>query len=60
VGKISLKRVYHIGIPVNDLERAEHFYVDLLGMQVHGPMVFKEDGKRNYRVSDDNQPCAMN
>jgi hypothetical protein len=22
MGKINLKRVYHIGIPVNDLERA--------------------------------------
>jgi len=56
MGKINLKRVYHIGIPVNDLERAERFYVDVLGMRVHGPMVFKENGKRNYRVSDDNKP----
>ena len=23
MGKINLKRVYHIGIPVNELERAE-------------------------------------
>ncbi len=37
MGKINLKRVYHIGIPVNDLERAERFYVDILGMKVHGP-----------------------
>jgi catechol 2,3-dioxygenase-like lactoylglutathione lyase family enzyme len=37
MGKINLKRVYHIGIPVNDLERAERFYVDILGMRVHGP-----------------------
>ena len=46
MGKINLKRVYHIGIPVNDLERSERFYVDVLGMKVHGPMAFKENGKR--------------
>ena len=34
MGKINLKRVYHIGIPVNDIERAERFYVDILGMRV--------------------------
>ena len=56
MGKINLRRVYHIGIPVNDLERAERFYVDVLGMRVNGPMAFKENGKRNYRVSDDNKP----
>lgn len=44
MGKINLKRVYHIGIPVNDLERAERFYVDVLGMRVYGPMAFKENG----------------
>jgi len=55
MGKINLKRVYHIGIPVNDLEQAERFYVDVLGMRVHGPMAFKENGKRNYRVSDEKQ-----
>jgi catechol 2,3-dioxygenase-like lactoylglutathione lyase family enzyme len=55
MGKINLKRVYHIGVPVNDLERAERFYVDVLGMKVHGNPVDK-DGRRNYRVSDDNQP----
>ena len=52
MGKINLKRVYHIGIPVNDLERAERFYVDVLGMRVHGPFTTKEDGKRDYRVSE--------
>jgi catechol 2,3-dioxygenase-like lactoylglutathione lyase family enzyme len=55
MGKINLRRVYHIGISVNDLERAERFYVDVLGMKVHGNPVDK-DGRRNYRVSDDNQP----
>ena len=55
MGKINLKRVYHIEIPVNDLERAERFYVDVLGMRVHGPMAFKENGKRKYRVSDEKQ-----
>jgi catechol 2,3-dioxygenase-like lactoylglutathione lyase family enzyme len=53
MGKINLRRVYHIGIPVNDLERAKRFYVDVLGMRVYGPFTTKEDGKRDYRVSDD-------
>jgi len=55
MGKINLKRVYHLGIPVNDLERAERFYVDVLGMKVCGNPV-DANGKRNYRVSDDNRP----
>ncbi len=28
--------VYHIGIPVDDLDRAEAFYIKILGMQVRG------------------------
>jgi catechol 2,3-dioxygenase-like lactoylglutathione lyase family enzyme len=47
MGKINLERVYHIEIPVNDLERAERFYVDVLGIRVHGPMAFKENGFRD-------------
>jgi catechol 2,3-dioxygenase-like lactoylglutathione lyase family enzyme len=34
MGKITVSRVYHIGLPVNDLKRAERFYVDVLGMKV--------------------------
>jgi len=36
MGKISVTRVYHIGLPVNDIKRAEKFYVDVLGMAVMG------------------------
>ena len=28
--------IYHIGIPVDDLDRAEHFYTQFLGMKVAG------------------------
>jgi glyoxylase I family protein len=31
---IKTKGVYHIGIPVNDVERAVKFYTDILGMTV--------------------------
>lgn len=36
MGKITVKNVYHIGIPVNDIKRAEKFYVDILGMKAWG------------------------
>jgi catechol 2,3-dioxygenase-like lactoylglutathione lyase family enzyme len=36
MGKITVTRLYHIGIPVNDIKRAERFYVDVLGMKVRG------------------------
>ena len=36
MGKISVTRVYHVGLPVNDIKRAEKFYVDVLGMTVMG------------------------
>jgi catechol 2,3-dioxygenase-like lactoylglutathione lyase family enzyme len=36
MGKITVTRTYHIGIPVNDIERAEKFYADVLGMKVKG------------------------
>ena len=36
MGKISVTRVYHVGLPVNDIKRAEKFYVDVLGMAVMG------------------------
>ncbi|MBI1993900.1 MAG: VOC family protein, partial [Deltaproteobacteria bacterium] len=28
--------IYHIGIPVDDLDRAEGFYTQVLGMKVEG------------------------
>ena len=31
---ITTKGVYHIGIPVNDVERAVKFYTEILGMSV--------------------------
>ncbi len=31
---IKTKGIYHIGIPVNDVDRAVKFYTDVLGMQV--------------------------
>lgn len=36
MGKITVTRAYHIGMPVNDIKRAEKFYVDVLGMNVKG------------------------
>jgi catechol 2,3-dioxygenase-like lactoylglutathione lyase family enzyme len=36
MGKINVTRTYHIGIPVNDIQRAEKFCVDVLGMKVKG------------------------
>lgn len=36
MGKITVNKCYHIGIPVNDLNRAEKFYVDILGMKLRG------------------------
>jgi catechol 2,3-dioxygenase-like lactoylglutathione lyase family enzyme len=36
MGKITVTRTYHIEIPVNDIERAEKFYVDVLGMKIKG------------------------
>ena len=49
MGKINLKRVYHIGIPVNDLERAERFYVDILGIE--GPRALYHEGRRQTELS---------
>ena len=31
---ITTKGVYHIGIPVNDAERAVKFYTEILGMTI--------------------------
>lgn len=47
MGKINLTRVYHIGVPVNDLKKSERFYVDVLGMKVT---------RRGSGVRENNQP----
>jgi catechol 2,3-dioxygenase-like lactoylglutathione lyase family enzyme len=46
---VTSKIVYpgHIGLPVNDIKRAEKFYVDVLGMTVMG---------RGSGVRDNNRP----
>jgi catechol-2,3-dioxygenase len=44
MAKITVKRLYHIGIPVNDIERAEQFYVDVLGMKS------QREGDRRKRI----------
>lgn len=31
---IQTKGIYHVGIPVNDLERAVKFYTEILGMRI--------------------------
>jgi catechol 2,3-dioxygenase-like lactoylglutathione lyase family enzyme len=31
---IKTKGVYHIGIPVNDVERSVKFYTEILGMTI--------------------------
>ncbi len=33
MGKVAVSRLYHIGIPVNDMKRAEKFYQEVLGMK---------------------------
>ncbi|MBI4525942.1 MAG: VOC family protein [Deltaproteobacteria bacterium] len=38
--------IYHIGIPVDDLERAERFYTEILGMKVAGRI-----GEAGARIS---------
>jgi catechol 2,3-dioxygenase-like lactoylglutathione lyase family enzyme len=45
--KITVTRVYHVGLPVNDIKRAEKFYVDVLGMKVMG---------RGSGVRENNRP----
>jgi extradiol dioxygenase family protein len=47
MGKITVTRVYHIGLPVNDIKRAERFYVDVLGLKVMG---------RGSGVRENNRP----
>jgi catechol 2,3-dioxygenase-like lactoylglutathione lyase family enzyme len=33
---MKLKKVYHMGIPVDDIDRAREFYTTVLGMQFRG------------------------
>jgi len=48
MGKITVTRTYHIGIPVNDIERAEKFYVDVLGMKVKGRGAGERESNRPF------------
>lgn len=40
--------IYHIGIPVDDLDRAERFYTEVLGMKVEARI--KDEGARLSRL----------
>ncbi len=40
--------IYHIGIPVDDLDRAERFYAQILGMKVDARL--KEEGAQLSRL----------
>jgi len=33
---MKVKELYHVGIPVDDLDRAQKFYTEVLGMQFMG------------------------
>jgi len=39
---IQISGVYHLGYPVDNLERAEGFYTEVLGFQVEGRIVDQE------------------
>jgi len=45
---IQTTGIYHIGIPVDDLDRAERFYGQILGMKVQARL--KEEGARLSRL----------
>ena len=40
--------IYHIGIPVDDLDRAERFYTEILGMKVEARLT--EEGAKLSRL----------
>ena len=42
MGKITVTRTYHIGIPVNDIERAEKFYVNVWESKPRQPLAERE------------------
>ena len=48
MAKITVKKLYHIGIPVNDIQRAEQFYVDVLGMKVKGRGAGERESNRPF------------
>lgn len=48
MGKITVTSIYHIGIPVNDIRRAEKFYVDVLGMKVKGRGAGERESNRPF------------
>ena len=41
---MKLQKVYHMGIPVDDLDRARDFYTNILGMEYLG----RVGGNRGY------------
>lgn len=45
---IQTTGIYHIGIPVDDLDRAERFYAQILGMKVEARI--REEGARLSRL----------
>jgi catechol 2,3-dioxygenase-like lactoylglutathione lyase family enzyme len=45
---IQTTGIYHIGIPVDDLDRAERFYTQILGMKVEARI--QEEGARLSRL----------
>jgi len=45
---IQTTGIYHIGIPVDDLDRAERFYAEILGMKVEARLV--EEGAKLSRL----------
>lgn len=55
---IELKQLDHLGVDVGDLERARHFYCDLLGLEFLKPMGAEDDpeglllrcGSRNFAL----------
>jgi catechol 2,3-dioxygenase-like lactoylglutathione lyase family enzyme len=48
MGKITVTRTYHIGIPVNDIARAERFYVEVLGMKIRGRGAGERESNRPF------------
>ncbi len=52
-----LGAVAHIGITVRDMEKAIHFYRDLLGLKVIGDVTFAGD-EADILIGEDNSNCA--
>ncbi len=45
---VKARGVYHTGIPVDDMERAERFYTEILGMQIE--LRAEDEGVRLTRM----------